>query len=227
MRQFFCRILLAYLAGIYAAQAAEPTESELEAWFEDDSRSLPQRMPADEGTLQFLATPPQKRTPTSTNVLRIGVASRQEGWVEITQCHRQLDPISRVEVIYQYQQMRNLRIRGTKNIGKTWVEDSSVQMEDVKENAELCVELEARVLYRQDDGSFILRNGPFQRRFLDGFFPMHTVLDVDYRESGLYFADVTPGPAPGFSVTSQPGRLKLDAWFEGQLTLAIRFSPAP
>lgn len=87
----------------------------------------------------------------------------------------------------------------------------------------LCMQAEARILYKQANGYFILRNGPFQRRFLDSYFPMHVSLTVRYPGHLLYFSSISPRARPGFQVKKETGLIHIDSWFEGKLMIEIEF----
>lgn len=210
---------------IAAEKSPQLSPQELEEWFLDDDRLHPFDKKSDGGELVFLKTPPTKRTPHSRNILTIPVHALHSGWVEIDQCHEQLDPIAAVEVVYRYKQMRGLRITKYTHIGKAWVEGQSIQLEDVQKGAMLCMQAEARILYKQTDGRFILRNGPFQRRFLDSYFPLHVTLTVGYPGHVLSFSKVTPVQQAGFEVKKESESVYIDSWFEGQLMVELEFRP--
>lgn len=203
----------------------EATPEQLEKWFEDDELEHPFDRKSDDGALVFLQTPPAKRVLHSTNTLTIEPHSLKSGWVKIDQCHEQLDPVEMVEVVYRYKEMRGLRITRTSRIGKARVEGQSIQLENVKKGALLCVQVEARILYKQDDGRLLLRNGPFQRRFLDSYFPMHLTLTVSYPDELLSIQDISPAATNGFKIKAEAGLISIDTWFEGQLMIELEFRP--
>jgi hypothetical protein len=104
------------------------------------------------------------------------------------------------------------------------VEGASVQLEGVGQGARLCISGEMRTLSDNGDGTFSLHSGPFMRRFLDGYYPMHVTLEVDYAGTGLRFLALTPAPQPGLSLSEGDHTVKIDAWFEGRLRTELRFS---
>lgn len=224
-----CGLLNAFLFILFLMSTATAEESpqlspqELEEWFQDDERLHPYDKKSDDGKLIFLKAPPVKRTPFSQNVLTIHEHALRSGWVEIEQCHEQLDPVSAVEVVYRYRQMRGLRIIRYSHIGKAWVDGQSIQLEDVQKGAMLCMQAEARILYKRADGRFILHNGPFQRRFLDSYFPMHVTLTIQYPAHLLYFSKVSPTARTGFEVKKESGLIHIDSWFEGKLMIELEF----
>lgn len=209
------------LACAGASAQVQPTPEELQRWFEDDAE---QRAAAvNEGELVFLPQPPAKRTPHSRNTLTIDAASIDSGWVGLEQCYDGLDPVAEAEVVYRYRQMRGLTVTASRHIGRAWVQGQSVQLADVGKNAELCIAAQVRVFYQNPDGSFSLVNGPYHRRFLDGYYPLHVTLDIRYPADRLAFSNFDPAPRPGLSLARQPGRLTVDAWFEGMLNTEARF----
>lgn len=206
-----------------ASLSAEPlTPQQLEQWFEQEE---PDSRDVNEGELRFLTGVPEGRVPRLENLLLVSRASLEDGWVAIRQCHHDLDPVAALEVVYRYRKMRKLRILRTRNIGQARIEGQSVQLEDVAEDASLCVELEAQIFYREANGQYRLPNGPFERRFLDGFYPLHLKLRVVYPADRILFIGSSPAAAPGFRVMSGPGEVHIDSRFEGRLSIELRFAP--
>ena len=200
------------------------SKEELEAWFEDDSRSSPvDTSVVNEGELKFLAIPPQKPTLHSANKLTIGVSSLHDGWVDMYQCYEHLDAVKDAQVVYQYKQLRKIKLEKFENIEKAWIEGQSVQLLNTQKDATLCVSAQVRIFYKNSDDTYTLKNGPFQRRFLDGYFPMHVTLSIVYPPQRLYFASSIPTQQPGFNISSKPGSVEVDAWFEGMLFTELLF----
>lgn len=177
----------------------------------------------NEGQLHFLATPPAKPVHHHQNRIRISAASLASGWVELAQCHDHLDPVARAEITFRDGRVRDLRIVSADRIGAAWVEGPSVQLQDVARGARLCLAAQTRALQAGGDGSVNLGNGPYMRRFLDGFYPMRVTLNVDYPPDALQLVDVDPPPQPGLAMRTRPGEVRLDAWFEGELNVRMRF----
>jgi len=202
---------------------AAATGSAADDWFfEDDPQPVPQ---VGAGELLFLATPPDSNTPLSQNRIAITEASLADGWVQLDQCYQGLDAVPEAEVVYHYQAMRGLQIVSTRNIRQAVAEQQSVQLSDVQHDATLCIRAEVRILYAQPDGSRVLRNGPFHRKFLDGYFPLHVNLEVQYPSTALRYLGTSPAPQSGFAVAAGDGLLTIDSWFAGALNIEISFSP--
>jgi len=202
---------------------AGPSEKELEEWFKDDDRTHPYESSVGDEHLTFLPTPPAKRVPHSKNHLQILPGSLDDGWVNLQQCYDKLDAVPELQVVYEYKQMRDLHVTHSSKIGKHWIEGQSVQLQDIEHGARLCVAAQVRIFYTNPDGSFSLVNGPFQRRFLDGYYPMHVILALSYPGNLLTYTGITPAPQPGFSVEHSANKLSIDAWFKGKLFIQVNF----
>ena len=207
------------------ALATEPSMAELERWLESDEL-LPPSVNTDnvnEGALVFLNQRPVKQVHHHQNHLIIDADSLLNGWVRLRQCHEHLDRVPRAQIMYNRERIRDLQITTSGNIEQSWVEDNTVQLRNVQENARLCVQAWTRALKANGDGSYSLRNGPFMRRFLDGYYPMRVSMQIDYAASGLRLIAMKPERQQGFDVTEQNGRLAFDAWFEGRLKTEFLF----
>lgn len=179
----------------------------------------------NEGALTFLAEPPAKRVHHHHNDIRIGPESLRDGWARLEQCHENMDAVSRAEVVYRPERIRAIRVASVNDIDQAWVEGPTVQLKGVQPGARLCVSAESLVLNLEDDGSYTVRNGPFMRRFLDGYYPMRVTLSVHYPCDRLRFGGSIPPPQPGFAVRDADCRVDVEAWFEGRLNTVLRFLP--
>ena len=195
--------------------AADPDEEE---WFEEESSTSG----VNEGELTFLASPIDPQTLHLENRITIDDESLTSGWVDLRQCYYNLDPVEKVEVVYRYREIRDLSILSTDKIRKATVEDKAVQLEGVEKKASLCVKAKTKNFYAEASG-FTLRNGPFLRRFLDGYYPFRVSMIVDYPQKAIRLVSVLPEAQQGLLVERRPGTLLIDAWFEGKLSTEIRF----
>lgn len=208
-----------WILTIYASKAM--AREELEKWFEEDELISTENI--SEGELRFLPEAPAKPVLHSLNKLTVFANSLDDGWVAMSQCYQNLDPVAETEVVYHYKSMRDLKIMKYKNIGATRIKDQSIQLTNVQKKAELCVTAMVRILYQNPDGSYSLINGPFHRKFLDGYYPYHLTLEVIYPVSRLKLKHTIPAEQPGFNVKKQEGKLLLDGLFEGILNVEIVF----
>jgi hypothetical protein len=212
------RAALAALAALALplATAAEPDP------FDDDSLWDPPPHETNRGSLTFLTDPPGEPVHHHQNEITLAASSLDDGWVTLLQCHNDIDRVRRAQILYNGAKTRDIEIESQSNIGETWVEGASVQLRRVEPDAELCVRARSQMLRVLGDGVYVLENGPFMRRYLDGYFPMRVTLAINWGDLGLSLADSEPGAQPGFEVTESRHGVTIEATFEGRLTTEVR-----
>ncbi len=214
---FFTAVIVAQL---YAPVSANPAED----WFNDDAEFRAAQV--NEGQLTFLAKAPDKPVHHHQNRIILSASSLKDGWAALQQCHHNIDPVASAQIVYSKHRTRNLSIVSSEHIGRAWVEGHTVQLENIGMDARLCVKASSRALTAQTDGSYHLNNGPFMRRFLDGFYPMHVSVDVELPKDLLRFDTISPIAQEGFEVRHNAETVSINTWFEGKLRTVIRFLPA-
>lgn len=214
---------LLLLLAVLGAQSSTQSDDQ-DDWFDEDFGDPSAHV--NEGDLAFLVEPPVEAVHHLRNLVTLDSDSRDSGWVHLEQCHHNIDNVGRAEILFHKDRIRNLRISSAVNIGKAWVEGASVQMTDIGKNSSLCLEADSRALHANGDGSFRVNNGPFMRRFLDGYYPMRVSERLVLADSGLRFAGIEPARQPGFEVEVDSDSIRFDAWFEGRLLTEIELVPA-
>ncbi len=177
----------------------------------------------NDGDLHFLTREPNKPVHHHQNRLFLSDDSLVSGWVRLEQCHQYLDSVPSMQIVYGQDRIRNLAIVRSENIGKAWVHENTVQMEQIGHDALICIGAESRALHADGDGIYSLSNGPFMRRFLDGYYPMRVSLNVTLETGKLHFIDITPAPQPGFDLKQDGANVGYEALFEGKLRTILRF----
>lgn len=177
----------------------------------------------NEGQLHFIAPPPAKPIHHHQNRIAIEGDSLTSGWVRLTQCHNHLDAVPSTQITFREGFVRDLKVDAYSHIEEAWIEGPSVQLRQVGPNAHLCLSAQVRALRNTGNGYFSLINGPFMRKFLDGYYPMRVTLQVDYPAKTLNLIDITPAARPGLSVLEEPGAIRIEAVFEGELQTLIQF----
>ncbi|MGE0079977.1 MAG: hypothetical protein AB7U81_01630 [Thiohalomonadaceae bacterium] len=181
----------------------------------------------NEGRLEFLLqAPPGPPVHHQHNRILFDGDSLESGWVSMQQCHENLDAVSSTEIVFHPDRISDLRVDSHTNIGGIVVDGTRVQLEDVGAGASLCISARSHALRRDESGGYVLRNGPFMRRFLDGYYPLHVTMEVLWPDHGLRFVQALPEPQPGFTITAGMEALRLDTLFEGRLVTELRFEPA-
>ena len=221
MKRFIPLVLL--LLSFHLCADEEVTPDEQEKWFNEDDSFSPDQI--SEGELKFLLESPRKPVLHSLNVLTISQDSIENGWVLLEQCYKHLDPVPDAEVVYRYKSMRDLRVTSKRNIETVLVKGQSVQLTNITSKAELCVKAEVRIFYKNPNGTFSLINGPFHRKFLDGYYPFHVTLKINYPSSLLKIVQTKPEVQAGFNIKKSDNVILVDSFFEGMLNTEIIFQP--
>lgn len=195
----------------------------MERWLESDDPAPPYIDYSSDAALQFLSPIVEKRTPHSHTRLGITAASLDDGWLQLAQCHSELDPVPAAEVVYRFRSMRKLQVVLSENIASASVDGQSVQLVEVGHAARLCVSAEVQILGAAPGGVYTLRYGPFQRRFLDSYFPLHVTLDIHYPPQLLQLTEIKPDHEGNYHLLQGDGYLSADAWFSGELSFEVGF----
>lgn len=177
----------------------------------------------NEGQLHFLDAPPDKPVHHHQNRIRIEENSLVTGWVALTQCHDNLDAVPRAQITFREGYVRDLRVDSSHGVAEAWIEGASVQLRQIGHGSRVCLSAQTRALRDTGSGFFNLINGPYMRKFLDGYYPMRVTLDIDYPPATLKLVDVSPQATTGLALQDQPGRLHMDALFEGELRTLVQF----
>jgi hypothetical protein len=196
-------------------------------WDEWDKQADMQQQKAlavNEGDLEFLTEIPADKPPVLQNNLTITRQSLKDGWVDMVQCHKRIDSVARAQVLYHPTRTRNIKILSVENVDRAWVKKNSVQLENIHKGATLCVQAQVKALYSNFNGSFSMRNGPFLRKFLDGYYPMEVTMNVTFPEHSLSFEAITPQEQQGFKVNFGGNNMKVDALFVGELEIEVYFT---
>jgi hypothetical protein len=177
----------------------------------------------NEGELHFLPSPPAEPPHEQSIHISVNRASLKEGWVTVKQCHYHLGNIGALQIVFNKDRVRNLEIVQAESVGRAWVEGPTVQLTEVTKKSNICIVSENRSLrISPQRDSYEWHGGPYQRRFLDGYFPMHVKIAIDYPANLLQLATIEPGTLKLRAVT-QPGHIRLNALFEGRLDVLVRF----
>ncbi len=179
----------------------------------------------NQGDLVFLTKLPKRPPHLQEMRVLINDDSLRTGWVQTSQCHYRLVRMPALQVVFSPDKVRKLRILRTEQIGRAWVEGSSVQIEQIGANAVLCIFSENRTLHPSGAGGFEWRGGPYMRRFFDGYFPVHLKLNVLYPDSMVQLSSLEPSALQLRSV-QQPGQVDIDVLFDGRLNILMHFTSA-
>lgn len=211
--------LLTCSGGLQATPAQDMPDAALQ-WLNDDSEL--DALAVNEGELRFLPGREHGQVLHSSTTLHINAHSLETGWVRMEQCYRELDEVPRTDIVYRYKQIEDFKITRQINIGQARVDGQIIHLEQVSHGAEVCVGARVKQLKKLDDGGFTLSQGPYHRKFLDGYYPYHVTLRVHYPENLLDPIAVKPSPRAHFQPQLNRSPLVIDTWFEGVLAIEIR-----
>lgn len=227
-RFVLCILMLISALGFHPAALTSNdkamTAEELERWFNSDEEVVDPIRLINEGELVFLKQQPPTPPHEAHHVITILPNSIDDGWVGLAQCHDNLDIMPAAQIVFTDKKVRRLRIVSSANIEQARVDGDTVQLKKIAGNARICIELETRALWRNLDGSLSLRTGPYQRRFLDGYFPMQLLLEIRDPHNRLRYRSITPKVQTGLTVEQSADTTRIRALFEGLLHLVVNFS---
>lgn len=205
-------ILFAFFLPASQLSAADDDQH----WFDSDFEQ--QAEAVNEGELKLLLASPDTPTHQHINKIQISSNSLRDGWVKLAQCHHNLDAVPALQIVFAKDRIRAMKVESSDGVGHSSIVENTVQLEDISKGASLCLSAESRAL-RFEGNQVQLVNGPYMRRFLDGYYPMRVSLQVDFPSSELQYVSSSP---VNFEQVGE-GRLSLDLWFEGELRTRIKF----
>ena len=155
-------------AEIEFSESMEGLTPEEKAWFMDDSNLEALAVASEE--LKFSAQA-NKQSYWLSNHLIISDSSLDNGWIDFSQCHHQLDPVPKIEVAYHPKNIKNLKVKSSSNIENVSVKDHSVELINVKRGGKVCIQGKSKTL-KFEKNAFKITRGPYMRKFFDGYYPM-------------------------------------------------------
>ncbi len=169
-----------------------------------------------DGELRFLESPPQAPVHYHYNEIEITESSLIHGWVRLRQCHYNLDPVPELEIVYSPERIRDLKILSADKVGESRVSGPKIQISEIARGGQICISAESRALRRQGGNRYMLQNGPYMRRFLDGYYPMQISMHLSLPET-IRLMEAEPKSQPGMEVDIREQSASLKGWFEGIL----------
>ena len=215
-------LCLVALSGACMSATSASTEQDWPAWVEQEESDRQRIAAVNEGELAFLSGPPSGPEHHHHSRIVITGQSLLDGWVLMEQCHENLDRVAEAQIVFKAGSSRALEILGFHNMDSAFVESDSIQLRGIREGSKVCARLQTQALHTAGMNIFELRNGPFMRRFLDGYYPLQLSIQVVYPPQ-LELLDYAPANQPGYTVDSAPGHVDVEARFEGALRTRFRF----
>lgn len=176
---------------------------------------------ASEGEIKFLQVRPDPGAYSYESRVNITSSSLESGSVDIATCHRQLDPIRKVVIVFNVDRIQAINIKSFDKIGSAEVKDNEVILTDVTRGASICIDLKSKALDRLGMGQYKLNAGPLMRRYFDGYLPMSATLSVNWPANMLMVEKTVPAAKDGIKVEENNQGIKLDMIFAGKMTAQI------
>jgi hypothetical protein len=208
------------LASHSHAESSPFTEEQLEWLMSDEEHPA---AAVNEGELNFLTTAASAPEHHHETTITITENAIKNGWVKLDQCHTDLGLIDSLDIVYDPNRVQSLQIVSTRNIGSAKVNRHTVELQDIGPDSNICIQADSRALWLSDAKHFELKNGPFMRRFLDGYYPLHITLKVIYPSHRLQLVSIEPVAQTGWSIQHNSGTVIADGRFEGELSTRFLF----
>ncbi len=224
---FLALVSLALLP--FSAQAMDPSDPDYDP-LEDDSlwgeTVSPDQTQTTSPEIKFLTEEPEQVPHHHQNQITLSPSSLEDGWVDLRQCHSDIAPIRRMVIAYNEERIEDLQVESTTNIDLAEARGDRVDLRGVHKDSEVCVTARMRVIEHEGDGVYTMENGPFVRRFLDGYFPMRVTMAVNWGDLDLRLEETHPEAQEGFDVVESDHGIILDTLFEGELRTQVRLRNA-
>lgn len=174
-----------------------------------------------EGQIRFLKTKPDPNTYTYESRVRIQEASLDSGVVQIQTCHKQLDPIRKVVILFNQDRIRDIQVRSIDGIAMAEVKGNRVTLSEVQKGGSICIDLQSRALDSLGNGLYQLNAGPLMRRLFDGYLPMTANMKFSWPDKLLTVQETNPARQDGVTIKSTIDGLEMDLVFAGKMTAKI------
>jgi hypothetical protein len=150
------------------------------AWVDAEESERQLIAAVNEGELTFLDELPLGPVHHHRSRIVITQKSLADGWVLMEQCHESLDRVAEAQIVFNPEGARALEVLSFHNMDSAFVESNSIQLRGIGEDSKVCARLETRALHPLGMQIFELQNGPFMRRFLDGYYPLRLSIQIEY-----------------------------------------------
>ena len=208
------------------------TEQE-KAWLESDM--IDDNFHVNRGELTWVSPDKTQNQYRLENRIFLTPEAMKTGWVKFEQCHYQIDPINKIEVVYHTERSRNLKAIAFENIERVENQKASVVLIGVKKQAYVCIEGETLSFFpnqsleksQTKDATWTLKRGPYMRKFLDGYFPLQVTEEIHWSDTELQLNSPQDTKQLGKQIHIEGQQLNATYHFEGRLTLNYHFSQQP
>jgi len=93
-----------------------------------------------EGQIRYLKNRPDPSAYTYESKVTISKASLESGVVEIQTCHKQLDPIRKVVILFNKDRIKDIQVRSLDGIAMAEVRNNQVILSEVQKGGSICID---------------------------------------------------------------------------------------
>jgi len=200
------------------------------AWLESDSSNENTRM-INEGKITAVDPSLTRSQYALFNKIHFLPDSLQSSQVDFTQCHKNLDAMNAIDIVYNAQTISNLQVQSSTHIGSYTTERDKIELKNIAQGAEICISGTTNLLsYDSQTQQWLLVRGPYMRKFLDGYYPMHLQEQIDLSATNLSLVDIRIEGNSTYQPTrqetghsSKAHLITLNYFFEGRLKPTYHF----
>lgn len=174
-----------------------------------------------EGQIRYLKTRPDPTAYQYESKVTITPASLQSGLVEIQTCHKQLDPIRKVVIVFNQDRIQDIQVRSFNGIAMAEIRNHQVTLTEVQKGGSICIDLQSRALDALGNGIYQLNAGPLMRRLFDGYLPMSATMKFSWPKQLLVVQETKPASQEGVIIKESQDGLEMDLIFSGRMTAQI------
>ena len=171
--------------------------------------------------IRFLKTKPDPNSYTYESKVTILETSLDSGLVQIQTCHKKLDPIRKVVILFNKDRIRDIQVRTMDGIAMAEVRDNRVTLSEVQKGGSICIDLQSKALDSLGNGLYQLNAGPLMRRLFDGYLPMTANMKFSWPDKLLAVQETKPASQDGVDIKSANDGLEMDLVFAGKMTAQI------
>ena len=221
LHYILCCLLISWQVDLFAQFSEEQLH-----WLESEAEHPTESV--NEGVLEFIPAAASKTEHEQSMQIVMTEETITSGWAVVSQCHKNLDRVEELEIVFHRERVRDLQVTNYKNIEKAWSAGHRVVVRHIQSGSVICLRAESQIFhplkYKDSRQQFEMVNGPFMRRFLDGYYPLTLSLDVSYPDDRLRLDAVHPKAQPGWEIRYDAGRIYMQGRFEGKLSTRLQFS---
>ncbi len=238
-------VLMAISGNTFAEEKNDLSDlsPEEQAFFEDDS--FFQTMEVQDTPVKWVPAQKTQNQYALKNAITLTDETLKTGFVQFSQCHTHLDAIRAIDIVYNPQTTQELEVLSSKKIQTVTAHAAKIELKNVDKGAEVCVAGKVKTFhFNEQNQQWNLQRGPYMRKFLDGYYPMHVQETIQwpdiaikwhateiFDESQNQFVEVfsdsllqkNSAKTPHPQMQKSHNAMNIDYWFEGKLKINYLF----